>query len=179
MGEKSALNLLEQIEKSKTTTFPRFLYALGIREVGEATAKQLAMHFKTLSALQEASEEDLQFVSDVGPIVAAHVANFFKEKHNLDVIHQLIQSGLHWPAIKESGHLPLSGKTFVLTGTLSGMSRDEAKEILEKLGAKVSGSVSAKTSYVIAGADPGSKYDKAKSLGVPILDDEGFKRLIK
>jgi len=178
MGEKSAVNLLEQIEKSKSTTLARFLYALGIREVGEATAKLLAQHFKTISALQNATEDELQTVSDVGPIVAAHIAHFFHEKHNQDILHKLIQSGVHWEAVKASKHLPLAGKTFVLTGTLSDMSRDEAKEKLEYLGAKVAGSVSVKTSYVVAGADPGSKYDKAKTLGVTILDEAGFKSLL-
>src|SRR5579885_319367 len=143
MGEKSAQKLLEQIEKSKSTTYARFLYALGIREVGEATAKALANHFRTLQALQSATEEDLQSVPDIGPVVAAHIAHFFQERHNRDIISKLINAGVHWPLIKESNHLPLSGKTFVITGTLSNMSRDEAKERLEKLGAKVAGSVSA------------------------------------
>jgi DNA ligase (NAD+) len=178
MGEKSASNLLEQIEKSKSTTLPRFLYSLGIREVGEATAKQLALHFKTLPNLQAATEEDLQAVSDVGPVVAAHVAHFFHEQHNQKIISKLIDSGIHWPEIADSKHARLSGKTFVLTGSLSGMSRDEAKEKLEALGAKVAGSVSAKTSYVVAGVDPGSKYAKAQSLNVPILDEEEFKKLL-
>lgn len=178
MGEKSALNLLEQIEKSKATTFARFLYSLGIREVGEATAKNLAMHFKTLSILQKASEEELQTVSDIGPVVAAHVAHFFHEQHNRDVIRKFIQSGVHWEEIKENQHAPLAGKTFVVTGTLAEFSRDEVKELLEKLGAKVAGSVSAKTSYVVVGADPGSKYDKAIKLGITILDENAFKALL-
>jgi len=178
MGEKSALNLLEQIEKSKFTTFARFLYSLGIREVGEATAKNLALHFKTLSALQKTNEEELQTVSDIGPVVSAHVAHFFHEQHNRDIIRQFIESGVHWEEVKVNEHSPLLGKTFVLTGTLSEFSRDEAKEALEKLGAKVSGSVSAKTSYVVAGTDPGSKYDKAVKLGVTILDEEAFKVLL-
>ncbi len=178
MGEKSAQNLLEQIEKSKTTSFARFLYALGIREVGEATAKQLALHFRTLSALQKASEEELQSVSDVGPVVAAHIASFFHEEHNREVINKLLHAGIHWEEVQEVRDLRLAGKTFVITGTLASMSRDEAKEKLEALGAKVSGSVSAKTSYVIVGADPGSKYEKAKSLGVAILDEEGFKKFL-
>ncbi len=179
MGEKSAQNLLAQIEKSKSTVFPRFLYALGIREVGEATAKQLAIHFKTLSALQSATIEALQSVPDIGPIVASHIAHFFHEKHNRDVINKLIHSGVHWPASKESAHHPLQGKTFVITGTLSDMSRDEAKECLEKLGAKVAGSVSQKTSYVVVGVDPGSKLDKAKELGIPILDDIAFHAFLR
>lgn len=179
MGEKSAQNLLEQIEKSKTTTLPRFLYALGMPEVGEATAKQLALYFKTLPALQAASEEELQTVPDVGPVVASHIAHFFRERHNRDVIAKLIKGGVHWPEIKASQNLPLLGKTFVLTGTLSDMSRDVAKERLEKLGAKVSGSVSGKTSYVVAGEDPGSKLKKAKELGVEVLDDKAFHAFLK
>jgi DNA ligase (NAD+) len=178
MGDKSAKNLLEEIEKSKSTTLPRFLFALGIREVGEATAKQLALHFKTLGAIQSASEEALQTVQDVGPVVAKNIAYFFSEKHNGDVINQLLKAGIHWPVIATNHDAPLQGKTFVITGTLVGMSRDEAKEILEKLGAKVAGSVSAKTSYVVVGADPGSKFEKAKALGVPILDEEGFIRIV-
>jgi len=179
MGEKSAQNVLVEIEKSKKTTLGRFLYALGIREVGEATAKHLANYFKTLSALQSASEEDLQAVSDIGPVVAAHIVNFFKEAHNRHVIKSLLKAGIDWPAIKEARHQPLAEKTFVITGTLKDMSREEAKEKLEKLGAKVSGSVSSKTSYVIVGEDPGSKYNKAKKLGIPILDDAGLNRLLK
>lgn len=179
MGEKSALNLLEQIEKSKSTTFARFLYALGIREVGEATAKQLALHFRTLPALQTASEDDFQAVQDIGPVVAAHLAHFFAEAHNRNIIKKLLHVGVHWPEVKESRHLPLSGKTFVLTGTLSSMTRDEAKEKLESLGAKVAGSVSAKTNYVVAGEDPGSKLTKAKELGVEILDEKEFEKFLK
>ncbi|RDI46028.1 DNA ligase [Aquicella lusitana] len=174
MGKKSAQNLLEEIEKSKTTTLPRFLYALGIREVGEATAKQLAMHFKTLEALQSASIDDLQAVADVGPVVAEHIAHFFREKHNRTVIDKLIRAGVHWPAIRSASHAPLAGKTFVLTGTLRDMTRDEAKERLERLGAKVAGSVSKKTDYVVAGTDPGSKLDAAKKLEIEILDDKDF-----
>jgi len=178
MGDKSAENLLEQIDKSKSTTLARFLFALGIREVGEATAKQLALYFKTLDALQVATEEDLQSVPDIGPVVAAHIAHFFHEAHNKSVIAKLIKAGIHWPAV--TGHVkrPLSGQTFVLTGTLSDMSRDEAKEKLEALGAKVSGSVSSKTSYVVVGADPGSKYDKAKELNIEILDEKAFQHFL-
>ncbi len=174
MGKKSAEKLLLQIEKSKKTTLARFLYALGIREVGEATAKLLAQHFKTLSALAAASLEDLQTVADIGPVVAAHIVNFFHEKHNQQVIAKLIKAGVHWDAIKEAKHLPLLGKTFVLTGTLSSMTRDEAKEKLERLGAKVAGSVSAKTSYVVVGSDAGSKLAKAKELAIPLIEDDAF-----
>lgn len=178
MGEKSAQNLLDEIEKSKLTTFARFLYALGIREVGEATSKQLAIHFKTLAALKSATAEDLQSVSDIGPIVAAHIVHFFNEPHNLTVLNKLIEAGVHWQKVEEGKSLPLAGKTFVITGTLTSLSRDEAKDILEKLGAKVAGSVSSKTSYVVVGADPGSKYDKAKELGVTILDENAFQKLL-
>src|SRR3990167_3088727 len=178
MGKKSAQNLLEQIEKSKYTTFNRFLYALGIREVGETTAKQLATNFRALANLQQANEEELQAVSDIGPIVAAHIVNFFNESHNGEVIRRLIKEGIHWPDVAVSHALPLSGKSFVLTGTLDKMSRDEVKEKLEKLGAKVSGSVSSKTNYVVVGADPGSKLEKAKTLHIPILDEQALFRLL-
>lgn len=179
MGEKSADNLLEQIEKSKHTTLARFLYALGIREVGEATAKQLANYFKTIQVLEKTSEEEFQLVPDIGPVVAKHIAYFFKEKHNRDIIEKLIAFGVHWDPIKENKNLPLAGKTFVLTGTLETLSRDEAKEQLEKLGAKVSGSVSAKTSYVVLGKDPGSKYTKAKELKIAILEEDEFIKFLK
>jgi len=179
MGKKSAQNLLEQIEKSKTTTLDKFLYALGIREVGEATAKQLAQHFKLLEAVENASIDDLQGVPDVGPVVAMHIVNFFHEAHNREVIKKLMKAGVHWPAIKVSKHLPLQGKTFVLTGTLNNLTRDEAKAKLESLGAKVAGSVSNKTSYVVVGEDAGSKLAKAKELGVEILDEDAFLVLLK
>lgn len=179
MGEKSAQNLLDQIEKSKNTTLPRFLYALGIREVGEATAKQLAVYFKTLPALEAATEEMLQGVPDIGPVVAKHIVHFFHETHNRKVIAKLLKAGIHWEEIKESKNLPLLGKTFVLTGTLNALTRDEAKEKLESLGAKVSGSVSGKTSFVVVGADAGSKLTKAKELGVKILDENDFLKMLR
>lgn len=171
MGEKSASNLLTEIEKSKETTFARFLYSLGIREVGEATAKQLALYFKTLPALEKASIEALQTVPDIGPVVAEHIYHFLHEEHNQRVIKALLEAGIHWPEIKEADHLPLLGKTFVLTGSLQHFSRDEAKEKLESLGAKVAGSVSAKTHYVVAGSDAGSKLKKANELGIPVLTE--------
>lgn len=179
MGEKSAENLLEKIEKSKKTTLARFLYAIGIREVGESTAKLLASHFKTLPALQSSTEEMLQSIPDIGPVVAAHISHFFHEQHNRSIIDRLLKAGVHWEPVKEAKHLPLMGKTFVITGTLSAMSRDEAKEILEKLGAKVSGSVSSKTSYVVVGKEPGSKFDKAKELHIETLDEKAFLKLLK
>jgi len=178
MGKKSAENLLAQIEKSKTTTFERFLYALGIREVGEATAKQLAMHFKTLPDLEAATLEDLQSVADIGPVVAMHIIHFFEEPHNKKVINRLLKKGVYWEEVKVIRHTPLQGKTFVLTGTLSHMSRDQAKETLEKLGAKVAGSVSSKTHYVVAGVDAGSKLTKANELGVTVLDEDAFQALL-
>lgn len=179
MGSKSAQNLLDEIEQSKHTTFARFLYALGIREVGEATAKQLANHFKDLSALKKATDENLQSIPDIGPIVAEHIVHFFHEPHNLEIIHKLQKAGVYWDEVQGSKHLPLIGKTFVITGTLSEMSRDEAKEQLEKLGAKVSSSVSSKTSYLVMGAEPGSKFKKAKELGVSILNDDAFHAFLK
>ncbi|MFZ2315639.1 MAG: NAD-dependent DNA ligase LigA [Gammaproteobacteria bacterium] len=179
MGAKSAQNLLDQLEKSKSTTLARFLYALGIREVGETTAKQLAQFFKTIEALQAATEENLQAVPDVGPVVAAHIIHFLNEPHNQTVISKLLAAGIHWPAITDNKDLPLAGKTFVITGTLMGMSRDEAKECLEKLGAKVAGSVSVKTSYVVVGAEAGSKLEKAKALGVHVLEDGDFQEFLE
>lgn len=174
MAEKSAQNLLDELEKSKKTTFARFLYSLGIREVGEATAKALAQHFSTLDELFNATEEQLQSVPDIGPVVAKHIVAFFAEKHNKDIISKLLKAGVHWDAVAKKANLPLQGMTFVLTGTLESMSREEAKEQLEQLGAKVAGSVSSKTSYVVVGADAGSKLKKAQELGVKILDEKQF-----
>ena len=173
MGEKSALNLLEAIEHSKHTTLARFVYALGIRNVGEATAKDLAKHFGALENLMRADEAALQLVPDVGPIVAQSIVMFFSEPHNIEVVKALREHGVEWAehemqAVRE---LPLAGKTFVLTGTLPSLSRDEAKSRLEALGAKVAGSVSKKTSFVVAGAEAGSKLDKAVELGVPVWSE--------
>ena len=181
MGEKSALNLVEAIAHSKKTTLPRFIYALGIRNVGEATAKDLARHFGTLDALLAADEGRLQQVADVGPVVAQSICAFFAEAHNREVIAQLRACGLNWTehAGEPRAVLPLAGKTFVLTGALGGMGRDEAKAALEALGAKVAGSVSGKTDYVVAGAEAGSKLDKARALGVAILDEQQFLQLLK
>ncbi|BBI99300.1 DNA ligase [Ferrigenium kumadai] len=181
MGEKSALNLLGAIEQSKRTTLARFIYALGIRNVGEATAKDLARHFGKLENLMDADEAALQQVPDVGPVVAQSIVAFFAEPHNIEVVRALRAHGVQWAehevqAVRES---PLGGKTFVLTGTLSGMTRDEAKEKLEALGAKVAGSVSKKTGYVVAGAEAGSKLDKALELGVPVLDEEKFMQMLE
>ncbi len=180
MGAKSADNLLQALEKSKSTTLGRFIYALGIREVGEATARSLAYHFGTLEKLENASKEALEEVEDVGPIVAAHIYTFFRQPQNKDIIEKLVKAGIHWPAIEVTeDKQPLKGKTFVLTGALESMTRDEAKEKLLALGAKVSGSVSKKTDYVIVGADPGSKAEKAKKLGVSMLNEKSFLRMLK
>jgi DNA ligase (NAD+) len=180
MGEKSARNLVDAIAAAKQTTLPRFLYALGIREVGEVTAAGLAAHFRDLDALSAASLDDLQAVPDVGPVVAQHVFTFLRQPHNQEVIRNLIDAGVHWPAIvaTDANALPLAGKTYVLTGTLSGMTREEASERLKALGAKVSGSVSGKTTAVIAGAQAGSKLTKALELGVPVLDEADLYQLL-
>jgi DNA ligase (NAD+) len=174
MGEKLALKLLKSIEDSKQTTLPRFIYALGIREVGEATALNLASHFATLDAVQQATFEQLLEVPDVGTVVAGNIQHFMAEEHNTAVIAQLIEAGIHWPAIEkqQQGEQPLAGLTLVLTGTLISMGRDDAKEKLQRLGAKVSGSVSAKTYAVIAGDNAGSKLAKATELAVPVWTEQ-------
>ncbi len=186
MADRSALNLLAALEKSKQTTLPRFLFALGIRHVGESTAKDLAKHFGTLDALMgvdaesAATEEQLLQVPDVGPIVARSVHTFFQQPHNREVVEQLRACGVTWPegAPTERGPQVLAGKTIVLTGTLPTLSRDAAKDMLEAAGAKVAGSVSKKTSYVVAGEDAGSKLAKAEELGVPVLDEAGMLALL-
>lgn len=179
MGEKSAANVMTALEKSRPTTLARFLYALGIREVGEATALALAQHFGDLDPLMQGDEATLQQVPDVGPVVAAHIAAFFRQRHNREAIKRLRAAGIAWPTVKTAQRLPLSGKTFVLTGTLDTLTRDEAGERLRALGAKVSGSVSAKTNYLVAGAGPGSKFDKARELGVEILDETALLKMLR
>ncbi|MFT2090790.1 NAD-dependent DNA ligase LigA [Paraglaciecola sp. 2405UD69-4] len=176
MGEKSAANLIQSLEKSKQTTLAKFIYSLGIREVGEATAGNLAAHYCELDAIKAASLESLQEVSDVGVIVAQHLVNFFTEAHNLQVINDLLAVGIHWPKVEKIAldSLPLAGQTYVLTGTLSQMDRNTAKAKLQSLGAKVSGSVSAKTSCLIAGEKAGSKLSKAESLGIKVLNEQGM-----
>ncbi|MGQ2923529.1 MAG: NAD-dependent DNA ligase LigA [Hydrogenophaga sp.] len=173
MAEKSAKNIVEALEKSKRTTLPRFLFGLGIRHVGEATAKELARHFGQLDRIMDASVEALSEVSDVGPVVAQSIHTFFEQAHNREVVEQLRACGLTWeegePA--ERAPQPLAGKTFVLTGTFPSLSRDQAKDLLEAAGAKVAGSVSKKTDYVVAGAEAGSKLEKAQSLGVTVIDE--------
>lgn len=194
MGEKSAHNLLNALEQSKSTTLARFLFALGIPEVGETTAQALAKHFGSLDALREAAELDLstaqaeskkeryprlQAVPDVGLTIAAHIAGFFAEAHNTDVIARLLAAGIHWDApIQTQGNQPLAGQTYVITGTLDGISREEAKAALEALGAKVSDSVSKKTTAVIAGEAAGSKLTKAQALGLPVLDTDALRDLL-
>lgn len=181
MGDKSAANLIEALEKAKSTTLPRFIFALGIRQVGEATALALANHFGSLEALRRAEPEELEAVPDVGPVVAESISTFFKQRHNKEVIRKLVNAGVHWRDIKvrPAEAQPLAGQTFVLTGTLATMTRDEAKAKLQSLGAKVAGSVSKKTSHVVVGADAGSKADKAEQLGIDMLDEAEFARLLK
>lgn len=181
MGEKSAQNLLSAIDRSKSTTLQRFLYALGIRDVGEATAASLAQCFGSLKALLMADEIQLQAIPDIGPITAAHITGFFRQSHHLELINQLQILGVHWSEQTSNASgvsFPLSQKIFVLTGTLVNFTRDAAKEKLRALGAKVTDSVSPKTSYVVAGENAGSKLEKAKALGVPILSEEAFLRML-
>jgi DNA ligase (NAD+) len=182
MGQKSADKLVAAIQKSKNTTFAKFLYALGIREVGEATALSLSMHFSDCHTIESVSEETLQQIQDIGPVVAAHIHTFFKQAHNLEVIERLLKIGVTWPVLakeKVNTDSAVFGKTFVLTGTLSTLSREDAKERLIALGAKISESVSKKTNYVVVGDSPGSKRAKAETLGVPILEEEAFLKLIQ
>ncbi|MDH3925941.1 MAG: NAD-dependent DNA ligase LigA [Xanthomonadales bacterium] len=179
MGQKSANNLLAELEKSKNPGLDRLLYALGIREVGEVTARSLARHFGSLEALAAAAEEELTEVADVGPVVARHVHAFFHEPHNIDVIAELEQAGMRWQTVEEAaGDQPLSGQSWVLTGTLS-MPRARAKTLLESLGARVTGSVSSRTSVVLAGEAAGSKLRKAEKLGVDVVDEEAFRDLLQ
>ncbi|HUG23389.1 NAD-dependent DNA ligase LigA [Piscinibacter sp.] len=181
MADKSAQNLVKGLEKSKQTTLTRFLFALGIRHVGETTARDLAKHFGSLDRILDASEQQLLEVSDVGPIVARSIRTFFDQPHNREVVEQLRACGITWDehdGTADRTPKPLAGKTFVLTGTLPTMTRDEARDLIEAVGGKVAGSVSKKTHYVVAGAEAGSKLDKARELGVEILDEEGLKALL-
>jgi DNA ligase (NAD+) len=173
MADKSAGKLLEALEKSKSTTLPRFLFGLGIRHVGEATAKELARHFGKLDAVMDASEEQLLAVNDVGPIVAKSIRTFFDQPHNREVVEQLRACGVHWEEGEPAAQAPqpLSGKTLVITGTLPTLSRDQAKDLVEAAGGKVAGSVSKKTDYVVAGVEAGSKLAKAQELGVAVIDE--------
>lgn len=178
MGEKSADNLLQSIAQSKKTTLARFIFGLGIRHVGESTAKDLAKHFGGIRALMDAPMDELLMVNDVGPVVADSIVSFMSEPHNREVIEQLLVSGIEFQNEERITTVDLSGKTFVLTGTLPTLSRDQAKEMLEAAGAKVAGSVSQKTSFVVAGSEAGSKLDKATELGIPILDEVTLLKLL-
>ncbi|MGH8251850.1 MAG: NAD-dependent DNA ligase LigA [Steroidobacteraceae bacterium] len=180
MGEKSASKLLEAIGRSKQTSFARFLFALGIRDVGEATAEALARHFCTVDALRGATVEEIEEVPDIGPVTAAHVHAFMAEKRNATVIEELVELGIDWPKIKKAAAAgsSLSGKTLVLTGKLSTISRDEAGDLIRKLGGKVAGSVSKNTDYVVVGENTGSKLRKATELDIKILDEDEFLRLV-
>jgi DNA ligase (NAD+) len=180
MGEKSAQKLQAAIAAAKHTTLPRFLYALGIRDVGEATAFSLAQHFGNVAALRRASPEEIQCVPDVGPVVAAHVAAYFADAENKATVDRLMASGITWPAQgKRTVSGELSGKTFVLTGTLERLTRDAAQEAITIRGGKVSGSVSKKTHYVVAGSEAGSKLKQAQELGIAVLDEPAFLKLLK
>ncbi len=180
MAEKSASNIIKALEESKNTELPRFLYALGIREVGEATARSLATHFGNLDKLCEASLQDLELVADVGPVVAKNIFNFFKEEKNNLIVNSLVDNGVNWPDIElETEALALNEKVFVLTGTMESMSRDEAREKLQSYGAKVSTSVSKKTSFVVAGEAAGSKLTKAEELGITILNEAELLNLLQ
>lgn len=181
LADKSAQNLVDALETSKHTTLERFLYALGIGQVGETTALQLAAHYGGLDTIMAATAEELQAVSDIGPVVAASIHTFFRQPHNIAVIDKLRLAGIVWPEHSPApvaAELPLAGKTFVLTGALTAMARDDAKGLLRGLGAKVAGSVSKRTDYVVVGADAGSKADKAEALGVKLISEQEFLRLI-
>ena len=179
LAEKSAGNLLAEIERSKQTTLPRFIYAIGIRNVGESTARDLALHFGSIDALLAADVATLMQVPDVGPIVAQSIADFFSEAHNVEVVEQLRACGVHWPAVQREAASAVAGQTFVLTGTLPTLRREEASEMILAAGGKVAGSVSKKTHYVVAGEGAGSKLDKAAELGLKILTEEELLALLQ
>ena len=181
MGEKSAQNLIAAIAQSKQTSLAKFLYALGIREVGEATATALAQHFQELSKLMSSSLEELLSIEDVGPIVAGHIQHFFSQPHNQQIIEKLLDAGVSWknPEKTDKARQPLSGQSWVLTGSLETMKREQAKRLLQQLGAKVSGSVSSKTHRLVAAAAAGSKLAKAEKLGVPVIDEDALRQLLK
>jgi DNA ligase (NAD+) len=181
MADKSAANLVAALEKSKHTTLARFLYALGIRHVGEATAKDLARHFGSIDRLMKASVEQLLEVDDVGPVVAQSIRTFFDQPHNREVVEQLRAAGIAWSEHEgeaDTRPKPLAGRTLVLTGSLPTLSRDEAKALIEAAGGKVAGSVSKKTDWVVAGSEAGSKLDKARDLGVTVIDEDGLHALL-
>ena len=178
MGDKSADNLIQAINQSRNTTLARFIFALGIRHVGETTAKDLANHYQSMHALMDAGLEDLLTVKDVGPVVADSIVSFMEEAHNREVIEQLLASGMQLSVEKKVISAAVAGKTFVLTGTFPSLSRDQAKDLLEKAGAKVAGSVSKKTDYVVAGTDAGSKLSKAEELGITVIDEQKLLMLL-
>jgi DNA ligase (NAD+) len=181
MGEKSAAKLLGALERSKRTSLARFLYALGIRDVGETTAAALAAHFGTLEALQSASLEQILEVPDIGPVTAAHIQGFFAAPANRAVLARLIAAGIGWPRVvaQPRAARPLAGLTVVLTGTLAAMRREAAGDALQALGAKLGSAVSKRTDYLVAGAEPGSKLKRARELGVTVLDEAGLARLLR
>ncbi len=180
MGSKSAENLLAALDDSKDTTLARFIYALGIREVGEATALNLAQHFGEISGIREADVEQLEGVADVGPVVARNIFGYFRDADNLDALDRLLAAGVRWPVVEAAVQgRPLTGQTWVLTGTLKTMTRGAAKTRLQSLGAKVVGSVSAKTSTVVAGPGAGSKLDKARELNVAVMDEAALIALLE
>ncbi len=179
MGDKSAENVLKEIENSKTLPLERVIYGLGIRMVGERTAQFLAEHFGALDAIETAGEEELQQVEEVGPRIAKSIVEFFAEPKNRELVEELRAAGLTLRGKKKERGTKLAGKTFVLTGTLATYSRDEAKKMIEDAGGKVTGSVSKKTDYVVAGADAGSKLDKAKELGVAVIDEKEMEKLVR
>lgn len=179
MGEKSVQNLFDAIENSKKTTLASFIYALGIRGVGETTARMLANTFQTFEALQNADIETLKKTPDVGDITAEWIVDFFQASHNIEVVKRLLEAGIHWDAPVTPTRQPLNGESWVVTGTLSSMGRDEATQLLQALGARVSGSVSSKTKCVVAGEKAGSKLEKAEKLGIPVLNEEQFIALMQ
>lgn len=179
MGSKSAENLIAALDKSKKTTLERFIYALGIREVGEATARTLATKYNSLDLIEQATTEELETIPDIGPVVALNIVSFFQQKHNLEIIQRLLLAGIHWEKNEDEINLLFSGMSFVLTGSLQVMTRDEAKQKLISMGAKVTGSVSKKTNYVVYGENAGSKYEKAIELGISTLNEESFIKMIE
>jgi DNA ligase (NAD+) len=178
MGEKSAANVVGAIQRSRNTTLARFIFALGIRNVGESTARDLARAFGDIRGLMDADSDRLEQVPDVGPVVARSIAGFFNEPHNREVVSKLLDAGIRWPDVPVPAGGRLAGKTFVLTGTLPTLTREQAAARIEKAGAKIAGSVSKKTSFVVAGAEPGSKYERARDLGIPVLDENGLLHLL-
>jgi DNA ligase (NAD+) len=179
MGKKSAQNILDEVENSKKLPLERVIYGLGIRFVGERTAQFLAEHFGSMEALMKASEEDLQQVNEIGPRVSAAICEFFSEPKNVALVERLRKAGLKFTGQKKQRGTALAGKTFVLTGTLAHYTRDEARKLIEDAGGKVAGSVSKKTDYVVAGAEAGSKLDKARELGVAVVDEKEMEDLVK